>query len=86
MLGDPSAPYAERTERGDRVNKYQASVFGRGGIMALILGVVVLFAAISYYFFRKRRAAKNDPENANNSNKSKKQKKSKKSKKSKGSR
>ncbi len=86
MLGDPSAPYTERTERGDRVNKYQASVFGRGGIMALILGVVVLFAAISYYFFRKRRAAKNDPENANNSNKSKKQKKSKKSKKSKGSR
>ena len=86
MLGDPSAPYAERTERGDRVNKYQASVFGRGGIMALILGIVVLFAAISYYFFRKRRAAKNDPENANNSNKSKKQKKSKKTKKSKGSR
>ncbi len=86
MLGDPSAPYTERTERGDRVNKYQASVFGRGGIMALILGVVVLFAAISYYFFRKRRAAKNDPENANNSNKSKKQKKSKKTKKSKGSR
>ena len=86
MLGDPSAPYVERTERGDRVNKYQASVFGRGGIMALILGIVVLFAAISYYFFRKRRAAKNDPENANNSNKSKKQKKSKKAKKSKGSR
>ena len=86
MLGDPSAPYTERTERGDRVNKYQASVFGRGGIMALILGIVVLFAAISYYFFRKRRAAKNDPENANNSNKSKKQKKSKKTKNSKGSR
>ena len=73
MRGDPAAPYVERTERSDRVNKYQASVFSKGGIMALILGVVALFAAVSYYFFRKKSSAKEAAsEESNQKNKTKK--------------
>lgn len=45
--------FVERTQRSDRVNKYQASVFGGGGI-ALIAGVVVIIAAAGFVIYKKR--------------------------------
>jgi hypothetical protein len=79
MRGDPAAPYVERTERGDRVNKYQASVFGKGGVIALIIGGVVIAAAAVYVVIRKKRSAKTETKKSNNTNKSKKPNKLKKS-------
>jgi hypothetical protein len=47
LNGDPNAPYIERTQRSDRVNKYQASVFGNGGVIAIIIcGAVIVVAAV----------------------------------------
>ena len=58
MRSDLSAPYMERTERSDRSNKYQASVFGKGGIYALITGGVLILAAAGTIII-KRSSAKN---------------------------
>ncbi|MBQ7504784.1 MAG: hypothetical protein IJT79_05640 [Ruminococcus sp.] len=79
MSGDPDAPYVERTERSERVNKYQASVFGNGGIIALVIGVIVIIAAAVYAFIRIKRREKTDTDKPKQSNKSKKSKESKKS-------
>lgn len=58
MRSDLSAPYMERTERSDRSNKYQASVFGKGGIYALIAGGVLILVAAAAIIIRKRSAKK----------------------------
>ena len=50
--------FVERTQRSDRVNKFQASVFsGKTGI-ALIAGGVVLVAAAAFVIFKKRSGKK----------------------------
>ena len=53
-MRDPSAPYIERTERSDRNNKYQASVFGKGGVYALIIGGAAILAATAAVIIKKR--------------------------------
>ena len=55
MNGDPSAvSFVERTQRSERVNKFQASAFsGKVGI-ALIGGGVVIAAAVAFVIYRKR--------------------------------
>ena len=58
MRSDLSAPYMERTERSNRNNKYQASVFGKGGIYALITGGVLILAAAAAIIIRKSSAKK----------------------------
>ncbi len=80
MRGDPQTPYVERTERSERVNKYQASVFGEGGTIALILGCVAIIAAAVYVMIRKKRSAVKAEEKSNKTNKpnQKKQNKAKK--------
>ena len=45
--------YVERTGRTDRVNKYQASVFGTGGVLALVFGVVAIACAAAFVIFKK---------------------------------
>ena len=62
-MRDPSAPYIERTERGDRNNKYQASVIGKGGTYALIIGGVLILAAAAAIIIRKS-SAKNKSKSA----------------------
>jgi len=62
-MRDPSAPYIERTERSDRNNKYQASVFGKGGTYALIIGGVLILAAAAAIIIRKS-SAKNKSKSA----------------------
>ena len=62
-MRDPSAPYIERTERSDRNNKYQASVFGKGGTYALIIGGVLILAAAAAIVIRKS-SAKNKSKSA----------------------
>ena len=62
-MRDPSAPYFERTERSDRNNKYQASVFGKGGTYALIIGGVLILAAAAAIIIRKS-SAKNKSKSA----------------------
>lgn len=57
-MRDPSVPYIERTERSDRNNKYQASVFGKGGNYALIAGGIVTLAAAAAIIIRKSSANK----------------------------
>ena len=52
-MRDPSAPFIERTERSDRSNKYQASVFGKGGAYVLIIGGVLILAAAAIIIIRK---------------------------------
>ena len=83
LNGDPSTPYVERTGRGDRVNKYQASVFSTGGGIALIAGGVVIIAAAVYAIIQKKRT---DGKKSEDSKKPKQGKKSKKQHKSKKSR
>ena len=63
MRSDLSAPYMERTERSDRSNKYQASVFGKGGFYALIIGGVLILAAAGTIII-KRSSAKNKSKSA----------------------
>ena len=97
MRGDPAAPYVERTERGDRVNKFQASVFSSGGGIALIIGGVVIIAVAAYVIIRQKRSEdkgtedsekaskpskQNKPNKVNKPNKAKKSKKQNKTKKS----
>lgn len=87
MRGDPAAPYVERTERSDRVNKYQASVFSKGGVVALIIGGVVAAAVAAYVFIRKKRSAKEAAaDESNKKNKTNKKKNTNKTKKPKKSR
>ena len=86
MRGDPAAPYVERTERGDRVNKFQASVFGKGGVIALIIGGVLIVALAVYAVIRKKRSDGKESENSKKENKPGKAKKAKKQYKSKKSR
>lgn len=62
-MRDPSVPYIERTARGDRNNKYQASVFGKGGTYALIIGGVLILAAAAAIIIRKS-SAKNKSKSA----------------------
>ena len=55
----PENIYIERTERTDRVNKYQASVFSNGGFVALItIGAVIAVAAVTIIIIRKNRPDK----------------------------
>lgn len=58
-MGDPNnITFIERTQRSDRVNKFQASVFsGKTGI-ALIVGGVVILAAAAFVIFKKRSGKK----------------------------
>ena len=50
--------FVERTQRSDRVNKFQASVFsGKTGI-ALIAGGAVILAAAAFVIFKKRSGKK----------------------------
>ena len=58
-MGDPdNITYIERTQRSDRVNKFQASVFsGKTGI-ALIAGGAVILAAAAFVIFKKRSGKK----------------------------
>ena len=55
---DPAAPYIERTVRSDRNNKYQASVFGKGGGFALIIGGAAILAAAAAIIVKTRSAKK----------------------------
>ena len=79
LNGDPAAPYVERTERGDRVNKYQASVFGNGGGIALIICGAAIVGVAAYVIIRQKRSDKKESENSKKTNKSKKHNQSKKS-------
>jgi hypothetical protein len=58
-MGDPNnITFIERTQRSDRVNKFQASVFsGKTGI-ALIAGGVVILGAAAFVIFKKRSGKK----------------------------
>ena len=62
-MRDPSVPYIERTERSDRNNKYQASVFGKGGTYALIIGGGLILAAAAAIIIKKS-SAKNKSKSA----------------------
>ena len=58
LLDDPKAPYVERTQRSDRVNKYQASIFGNSGLIVLIpLAVIIVVGAAVYIIKRKKKNA-----------------------------
>ena len=81
MRGDPFNPYIEQTERSDRTNKFQASVFARPQVLTPILGGVVLLTALGVFLF-KRHSKKKALAGAGQSNAPGKPKKSKKSKKS----
>ena len=93
LLDNPSIPYVERTQRSNRINKFQASVFGNSGLIVLIpLGVlIVVGAAFAIYKKTSVKKASVTPKktniqsksnNSNKTNKSSKQDKSKKFKKS----
>lgn len=58
-MGDPNnITFIERTQRSDRVNKFQASVFsGKTGI-ALIVGGAVIIAAAAFVIYKKRSGKK----------------------------
>ena len=81
MRGDPFNPYIEQTERSDRTNKFQASVFASPQVLTPILGGVVLLTALGVFLF-KRHSKKKALAGAGQSNAPGKPKKSKKSKKS----
>lgn len=93
LLDNPSIPYVERTQRSNRINKFQASVFGNSGFLVLIpLGVlIVVCAAVAIYKKTSVKKASVTPNktniqsksnHSNKTNKSGKQDKSKKFKKS----
>ena len=84
MRSDPFNPYIERTERSDRTNKFQASVFASPHILTPILGGVVLLTALGIWLFKRHSAKKAlaAAEQTNDSGRSKKSKHSKKSRKS----
>ena len=81
MRGDPFNPYSERTERSDRTNKFQASVFASPHILTPILGGVALLAALGFFLFKRHSAKKALAAGAqtNAPNQSKKSRKSRKS-------
>lgn len=58
-MGDPdNITYIERTQRSNRVNKFQASVFsGKTGI-ALIAGGVVILGTAAFVIYKKRSGKK----------------------------
>lgn len=78
LRNNPSLPYVERTQRSDRVNKFQASVFGNNGFLVLIpLGVlIVVGAAFAIYKKKSVKKVSVTPEKTNKPNKAKKSKKS----------
>lgn len=80
LRNNPSLPYVERTQRSDRVNKFQASVFGNNGFLVLIpLGVlIVVGAAFAIYKKKSVKKVSVTPEKTNKPNKPNKAKKSKK--------
>ena len=86
MRGDPFNPYIEQTERSDRTNKFQASVFASPQVLTPILGGVVILVAVGFIFFKRRSAKKAALAGAEQSGNPKKAQTSKKSKKSKKSR
>lgn len=56
--------YTERTQRSDRVNKYQASVFGSKAGIALIAGGVAVAGAAAFVIYKKISGNKPAPKNA----------------------
>ena len=56
--------YSERTQRSDRVNKYQASVFGSKAGIALIAGGIVIVGAAAFVIYKKISGNKPAPKNA----------------------
>ena len=87
MRGDPLNVYAEKTERSERKNKFQASVFSSPNIITPILGGVVLLTALGVFLFKRHSKKKalaaegqtNAPGRAKKSKKSGKSKRSRKS-------
>ncbi len=62
--GDPFMfEYTERTQRSDRVNKYQASVFGSKAGIALIAGGVAVAGAAAFVIYKKISGNKPAPKN-----------------------
>lgn len=47
------SPYVERTQRSERSNKFQASVFGKQGGVALVAGIAVIAAAFALVIYKK---------------------------------
>jgi hypothetical protein len=63
--GDPFMfEYTERTQRSNRVNKYQASVFGGKAGIALIAGGAVAVGAAAFVIYKKISGNKPAPKNA----------------------
>ena len=58
MRSDPSLPFVERTQRSERTNKFQASVFGSSGLWVLIPVGVLVIAGTAYIFYKKRSESK----------------------------
>ncbi len=58
MRSDPSLPFVERTQRSERTNKFQASVFGNSGLWVLIPVGVLVIAGMAYIFYKKRSESK----------------------------
>ena len=56
--------YTERTQRSDRVNKYQASVFGSKAGIALVAGGVAVAGAAAFVIYKKISGNKPAPKNA----------------------
>ncbi len=62
--GDPFMfEYTERTQRSDRVNKYQASVFGGKAGIALIAGGAAAVGAAAFVIYKKLSGNKPAPKN-----------------------
>ena len=58
-MGDPdNITFIERTQRSDRVNKFQASVFSSKTGIALIAGGVVILGAAAFVIYKKRSGKK----------------------------
>lgn len=92
LRSDSSLPFVERTQRSERTNKFQASVFGNSGLWVLIPVGVLIFIGAAYVIFKRfyekktsekpKKMNKSDkPDNSkknSNTNKSNTSKKSKK--------
>ena len=53
------APVIERDERSDRINKFAASVFGKRGWVAVLLGSIAIVAAgVATIIIRKKKKEK----------------------------
>ena len=52
-------PVEEQTQRTDRINKFAASVFGKHGSLAIVLGVIAIAATVAItVIIRKKKGAK----------------------------